>query len=45
MLLASQHRMNTPGTIDGNWLWRFSEEMLGEKEQTLLAGLVSKYRR
>jgi 4-alpha-glucanotransferase len=21
--LASEHRMNTPGTLDGNWEWRF----------------------
>ena len=26
--LGSQHRMNTPGTTTGNWVWRFSWETL-----------------
>jgi 4-alpha-glucanotransferase len=21
--LGSEHRMNTPGTVEGNWKWRF----------------------
>jgi 4-alpha-glucanotransferase len=27
--LGSAHRMNLPGTADGNWGWRFSWDMLG----------------
>ena len=26
--LGSEHRMNTPGTTTGNWVWRFSREAL-----------------
>ncbi len=26
--LGSEHRMNTPGTSDGNWLWRFQWDQL-----------------
>ncbi len=29
------HRMNTPGTIEGNWQWRFSWEQLNEETQML----------
>jgi len=28
--LDSTHRMNTPGTRDGNWQWRFTIDMLSE---------------
>lgn len=27
--LGSEHRMNLPGTTDGNWEWRFSWSMVG----------------
>ncbi|MEX2402659.1 MAG: 4-alpha-glucanotransferase [Balneolales bacterium] len=28
MDLPTEHRMNFPGTIEGNWLWRYTPEML-----------------
>ncbi|MBN4080026.1 4-alpha-glucanotransferase [Beggiatoa alba] len=28
--LAAGHRMNTPGTVDGNWLWRFNWKQLSD---------------
>lgn len=28
LVLTSEHRMNTPGTTQGNWQWRFSWEMV-----------------
>ena len=38
--LGEEHRMNTPGTIEGNWHWRFSWEQvpgdLGERIHELL---------
>lgn len=35
--LGEEHRMNTPGTPQGNWRWRFQWEWLnGETEQRLL---------
>ena len=34
--LASAHRMNTPGSSEGNWCWRFSWDMVGiEATRTL----------
>jgi len=28
MNLDTPHRMNTPGTVDDNWMWRFTPDML-----------------
>ena len=28
LALDKEHRMNTPGTIEGNWQWRFDWEEL-----------------
>jgi len=28
MNLQSEHRMNTPGTVGGNWMWRYTPDML-----------------
>lgn len=39
--LGSDARMNTPGTVDGNWLWRFDWQQLPE---TLASELLSKLR-
>lgn len=34
--LGSEHRMNTPGTIEGNWRWRFTwNQLTPERAQTL----------
>ena len=42
--LDGQHRMNTPGTTEGNWCWRFSWEQVpdalaGEISEMLAQGL------
>ncbi|MEX0684804.1 MAG: 4-alpha-glucanotransferase [Balneolales bacterium] len=33
MSLKSDHRMNFPGTVEGNWLWRYTSEMLDRIEK------------
>lgn len=44
--LGRGHRMNTPGTLSGNWRWRFSWEQLNEgKAQKLAAGVRDHGRR
>jgi len=43
--LGSDCRMNTPSTAEGNWRFRLTEWMLGEKSQRRLADLVWLYGR
>jgi len=43
--LDSRARMNTPGTAEGNWGWRFQWEQLGTKEREKLADLTAVYSR
>ena len=38
--LDTGHRMNLPGTVDGNWEWRFAWDMV-RVENTRLLGLVA----
>jgi 4-alpha-glucanotransferase len=38
--LGHGHRMNTPGTLSGNWQWRFSWEQLNEDKAQNLAAWV-----
>ncbi len=38
--LGSEHRMNRPGTADGNWGWRFDWPILGEALAPALARLA-----
>ncbi|HEY1092025.1 MAG TPA: 4-alpha-glucanotransferase [Burkholderiaceae bacterium] len=38
--LGSDHRMNTPGVLGGNWAWRFGWDMLGTEPARVL-GLIS----
>ena len=38
--LGSEHRMNRPGTAEGNWGWRFDWPMLGAGLAPTLAGLA-----
>lgn len=46
LMLGSEHRMNRPGTDQGNWLWRFSWDQLGEDTAARrLARLTSLYGR
>ena len=39
------HRMNTPGTTEGNWQWRFSWEQLNEEIRMLAKHMNSFYGR
>ena len=38
--LGSEHRMNTPGVLGGNWGWRFGWSMLDD-ETTRVLGLIT----
>ncbi|WP_295541149.1 4-alpha-glucanotransferase [uncultured Thiohalocapsa sp.] len=43
--LDGDHRMNTPGTADGNWTWRFAWEQVTPELPARLARLVRLYGR
>jgi 4-alpha-glucanotransferase len=43
--LNSEHRMNTPGTIAGNWNWRFQWHQLAPERAARLAYLVKIFNR
>ncbi len=43
--LGAGHRMNTPGTSEGNWQWRFSWSQLSEEKIDRLAKWVRIYGR
>jgi 4-alpha-glucanotransferase len=38
--LGSDARVNIPGTLGGNWAWRFTDAMLG-KEPARVLGLIT----
>ena len=39
--LDSHHRMNTPGTGEGNWVWRFEWNMIGNDAARTLGGITA----
>jgi 4-alpha-glucanotransferase len=43
--LGSEHRMNTPGTTEGNWHWRFQWQQLTAERVERLAHLISLFNR
>ncbi|WAK01204.1 4-alpha-glucanotransferase [Methylobacter sp. YRD-M1] len=43
--LDSSHRMNVPGTIEGNWQWRFQWGQLSHERAARLAHLVKLFNR
>lgn len=43
--LDSRARMNIPGTIEGNWQWRFDWRMLKKKQWKFIRKLTKKYNR
>ena len=43
--LGGEHRMNTPGTMGGNWKWRFSWDQVSTDLSARLAGMVHLYGR
>jgi 4-alpha-glucanotransferase len=43
--LDSRHRMNRPGTAEGNWQWRFSWDQVDDELPARLTHLVALYGR
>lgn len=43
--LGSEARMNTPGTVGGNWQWRMAEGALSEAHKTWIQELVEETKR
>ncbi len=43
--LGSEARMNTPGTAEGNWRWRFSWDQVGPDTASWLKSLSERYKR
>lgn len=41
MNLDTEHRMNTPGTVQNNWEWRFTREMLENIDRERIKYLVN----
>lgn len=45
LALGTEHRMNRPGTTDGNWQWRFQWEQVDSHLATRLKTLIQIYKR
>ncbi|WP_428354021.1 4-alpha-glucanotransferase [Methyloprofundus sp.] len=43
--LGGEHRMNTPGTVNGNWKWQFSWHQLSETQVARISNLVKMFSR
>ncbi len=43
--LGNAGRMNVPGTVEGNWEWRFDWHMLKRRQKNFLKKLTKKYNR
>jgi 4-alpha-glucanotransferase len=43
--LGSEHRMNTPGTTEGNWSWRIEKSALTPKLAVKIKRLAETYGR
>ena len=43
--LDSQHRINTPGTLNNNWIWRFKSEDITEEHKNFLREITEIYGR
>lgn len=43
--LGSEHRMNIPGKVSGNWKWRFTKEMVIPEKTEYIAELTEVYGR
>lgn len=41
MNLGSESRMNTPGTVGGNWVWRYTPEMLNSINRERIRNLIT----
>ena len=40
MNLDGKHRMNYPGTSSGNWLWRYTADMLSQIDECKIISLI-----
>lgn len=40
MSLDTEHRMNLPGTVGKNWLWRYTSSMLHDVDEERIKGLI-----
>jgi len=45
LMLGSEARMNTPGTVGKNWSWRFQWEQVEAEKIEKIARLVTLYQR
>jgi 4-alpha-glucanotransferase len=45
LALGARHRMNTPGTMLGNWQWRMTQKMPIYEKLEILSGLTEVYGR
>ncbi len=45
LFLGEGHRMNVPGLADGNWGWRFTEEMLDRERLGMIGRFAKMYGR
>jgi len=45
LALGQEHRMNIPGTTEGNWTWRFQWDNVPDDLTGRLAELVKRYGR
>ncbi len=45
LMLGAEHRMNTPGTVEGNWSWRFDWNQVGHPITSRLRHLLQIYGR
>ena len=45
LALDAKHRMNIPGTVEGNWRWRFAWEQVGPQVAERLRNMVETYAR
>ncbi len=43
--LSSEHRMNIPGTISDNWIWRFKFEDISQEDKDFLKEITETYGR
>ena len=40
MNLDATHRMNIPGTVGGNWMWRYTPDMLNRLDKNRIRHLA-----
>ncbi len=45
LMLKEEHRMNIPGTSEGNWLWRFNWEQLDTNTPKHIKQMIENYNR